>query len=92
MVGCIVITLKEKTSKLNYEIKPHQFTNLPLQSNFRFFTSIRFFLVKWKIIGAIIFSKPYINYLCKKLCSKKTISIVVSSMVIGYLVRYILIK
>jgi hypothetical protein len=33
MVGCIVITLKEKTSKLSEnDVKPHGFTGLPLQS------------------------------------------------------------
>ena len=94
MVVCIVITLKEKTPKkvTTNEVSPHSFTSLPLQSNIDLLAKLRSFILKWKLVGSTIFSKSHAIYLFNRVFTLKSFCIIISSIIIGNLVRYTAIK
>ena len=63
-----------------------------LESGPGFFLGMKSFYLRIKGVTSILFSRRYITYLLSKLFTKKTLCIVVSSIVIGNVVRYFAIK
>lgn len=64
MIGCIVITLKEKTSNVSHTDKNPLVSVLPLKSGI--FTGFKVFIVKIKYACAILLSKLYMINLMRK--------------------------
>ena len=90
MVGCIVITLKEKPRVSYIGSNPHGFASLSLQSTMH--TSLMLFILKLRVVISILFSRAYIIYISNKLFSKKSFCVVLCSIIISNIVRYLFIN
>ncbi len=94
MVGCIVITLKGKKVLQTPVLSPERchFATLQLQSKVGVFIFLKKGFLIIKSFITILFSRDYVKYLSRKLFTKKSLCIVLSSIIIGNIVRYFAIK
>ena len=100
MIGCIVITLKEKDDQrtgdtlIGYPVFANSLNHSGFNHLFprKIRTLLRRFFIKLRAIGMIVFSRENIKYTSRRLFTMRTLCIVVSSIVIGNIVRYYAIK
>jgi NADH-ubiquinone oxidoreductase chain 6 len=100
MIGCIVITLKEKDDQrtgdtlIGYPVFANSLNHSGFNHLFprKIRTLLRRFFIKLRAIGMIVFSRENIKYTSRRLFTMRTLCIVVSSIVMGNIVRYYAIK